>query len=65
MTYIMVCNALVVALTGRNVTSAAGSRMKDKTRPTQKHTLTHTSEPEKDVTEGQRNSKRERGCPLL
>lgn len=37
------------ALTGRNVTSAAGSRMKDRPQPT----LTHTSQPEKDAAKGQ------------
>lgn len=39
-----VCDALIVALTGRNVTSVSGSRMKDKPQPAQIHTHTHHSQ---------------------
>lgn len=62
----LVCDVRSVcdALTGRNVTSAAGSRIKDTPQPTQTHS--HTSQPEKDVAKGQWNSNRGReGCPLL
>lgn len=42
-TYTSVCDALV-ALTGMNVTSAAGSHMRDKPQPTQTYTHTHHSQ---------------------